>query len=101
VTVTLERPVLADPRPLEDWPGVGALLVGTQVRLVTGSHSTHRVIEVGEGEPLILIHGIGGHAECWARNWHALAGPGLPRLRHRRALPRHVQQAAVDRRHVP
>lgn len=27
-----------------------------------------RVIEAGEGEPLILLHGNGGHAEAWSRN---------------------------------
>ena len=27
-----------------------------------------RIVEAGEGEPLILIHGIGGHIEAYARN---------------------------------
>lgn len=60
-------------RPLSDWPPVAALLVGTQTRLVSGATTTHRVIEAGDGPPLILVHGVGGHAEVWARNMHALA----------------------------
>ena len=27
-----------------------------------------RIVEAGEGEPLILLHGIGGHVEAYARN---------------------------------
>ncbi len=34
---------------------------------------TTRVIESGEGEPLILIHGVGGTAESWFRNVMNLA----------------------------
>ena len=33
-----------------------------------------RVIEAGEGEPLILLHGTGGHAEAYTRNIVAHAG---------------------------
>lgn len=35
-----------------------------------------RSIEAGEGEPLILLHGIGGHAEAYSRNVVALAQAG-------------------------
>jgi 2-hydroxy-6-oxonona-2,4-dienedioate hydrolase/2-hydroxy-6-oxo-6-(2'-carboxyphenyl)-hexa-2,4-dienoate hydrolase len=59
-------------RPLDEWPFVSALLLGTQTRLIKGKHTVHRVIECGEGEPLFLLHGIGGHAETYARNWHNL-----------------------------
>jgi 2-hydroxy-6-oxonona-2,4-dienedioate hydrolase/2-hydroxy-6-oxo-6-(2'-carboxyphenyl)-hexa-2,4-dienoate hydrolase len=59
-------------RQLDRWPTVAALLVGTETRLVHGKHSVHRVFECGKGDPLFLIHGIGGHGETFARNWHAL-----------------------------
>jgi 2-hydroxy-6-oxonona-2,4-dienedioate hydrolase len=32
-----------------------------------------RIIEAGEGEPLILLHGVGGHAEAYARNVKSLS----------------------------
>ena len=31
-----------------------------------------RCFEKGEGEPVILLHGGGGHAETWVRNLHSL-----------------------------
>jgi pimeloyl-ACP methyl ester carboxylesterase len=42
-------------------------LLGAQVRYLGRRHRT-RVIEAGEGPPLILLHGVGGHAEAYARN---------------------------------
>lgn len=42
-------------------------LLGSQVRYLGGAYRT-RVIEAGDGPPLILLHGIGGHAEAYARN---------------------------------
>lgn len=68
-------------------------LLGAEVRY-RGSYRT-RTIECGSGTPLILIHGIGGHAEAYARNvrrlgsahhaiaidllWHGLSGkPAFP-----------------------
>jgi pimeloyl-ACP methyl ester carboxylesterase len=42
-------------------------LLGSQVRYYGKAYKT-RVIEAGEGEPLILIHGVGGHAEAYSRN---------------------------------
>ncbi len=32
-----------------------------------------RIVEAGEGEPLILLHGIGGHIEAYARNIKSLS----------------------------
>ena len=32
-----------------------------------------RVVEAGEGEPLLLLHGIGGHIEAYARNIKSLS----------------------------
>lgn len=66
------------PKPLSEWKTVAVELLGTQTRFVTGERFTHRVIECGsEGEPLLLIHGIGGHAETFARNMHNLADNGF------------------------
>ena len=42
-------------------------LMGSQVRY-HGKEFKTRVIEAGEGEPLVLIHGVGGHAEAYSRN---------------------------------
>ncbi len=36
-------------------------------RLLINGHST-RWIEAGDGPPLILLHGLSGHAETWIRN---------------------------------
>ncbi len=72
----LSKEVVA--RPLNEWPPVSAELLGTQTRIVQGKQFRHRVIECGDsGEPLILIHGIGGHAETYARNLHNLAANGF------------------------
>ncbi|MDN3233173.1 alpha/beta fold hydrolase [Priestia megaterium] len=32
-----------------------------------------RIVEAGEGEPLIMLHGIGGHIEAYARNIKSLS----------------------------
>jgi pimeloyl-ACP methyl ester carboxylesterase len=65
-------------RPLPEWNSIAVELLGTQTRLVQGPRWRHRVIEAGGGgEPLILLHGIGGHAETYARNLHNLAAAGF------------------------
>jgi 2-hydroxy-6-oxonona-2,4-dienedioate hydrolase len=44
-------------------------MLGTEVRFLRGEHHTTRIIEAGRGkEPLILLHGTGGHAENYIRN---------------------------------
>jgi 2-hydroxy-6-oxonona-2,4-dienedioate hydrolase/2-hydroxy-6-oxo-6-(2'-carboxyphenyl)-hexa-2,4-dienoate hydrolase len=48
-------------------------LLDSQIRMVRGRRYTTRVIEAGGGEPLILIHGVGSHAEVFARNIRRLA----------------------------
>lgn len=71
-----ERLVLKNPvtcKPLDEWESVAVELLGTQTRIVQGERWHHRVIEAGEGEPLLLYHGIGGHAETYARNLRNLA----------------------------
>ena len=47
-------------------------LLGAQVHFAGKKYRT-RVIEAGSGEPLLLIHGIGGHAEAYSRNILPLA----------------------------
>lgn len=47
--------------------------LGSQVHYLGRRHRT-RVIEAGEGQPLLLLHGIGGHAEAWSRNVVRLGG---------------------------
>lgn len=42
-------------------------LMGSEVRYLGRDYRT-RVLEAGDGPPLLLLHGIGGHAEAWARN---------------------------------
>ncbi len=42
-------------------------LMGAQVRYIGRRHRT-RVIEAGSGPALVLLHGVGGHAEAWSRN---------------------------------
>ncbi len=42
-------------------------LMGAQVRFLGKRYRT-RVIEAGNGPPLVLLHGVGGHAEAWSRN---------------------------------
>ena len=74
-TLKLSKEVKA--RPLSEWPTIAVELLGTQTRLIQGKQYRHRVIECGDsGEPLILIHGIGGHAETYARNLHNLKNNG-------------------------
>jgi 2-hydroxy-6-oxonona-2,4-dienedioate hydrolase len=42
-------------------------MLGAQVQFV-GSRYRTRIIEAGSGEPLLLLHGTGGHAENYIRN---------------------------------
>lgn len=42
-------------------------LLGAQVRYL-GNRYRSRVIEAGDGPPLLLLHGVGGHAEAYAKN---------------------------------
>ena len=47
-------------------------LLGAQVHYVGKKYRT-RVIEAGSGEPLLMLHGIGGHAEAYSRNLKPLS----------------------------
>lgn len=53
-------------------PTIWLDLLGAEVRF-RGTKFRTRTIEAGSGEPLILIHGNGGHAEAWAKNVLRLA----------------------------
>jgi pimeloyl-ACP methyl ester carboxylesterase len=57
----------------KDFASIYIELLGSQIRYVQGKKYRTRVIEAGEGEPLILIHGVGGSAEAWFRNVMPLA----------------------------
>jgi pimeloyl-ACP methyl ester carboxylesterase len=46
-------------------------LLGAEVRQRGNTYQT-RCLEFGAGTPLILIHGVGGHAEAYSRNLRAL-----------------------------
>lgn len=43
-------------------------LLGTRVHYVEAGGIRTRCIEAGDGPPLVLLHGVGGHAEAFARN---------------------------------
>lgn len=43
-------------------------LMGATVRFVDAKGMRTRVIEAGDGDPLIMLHGSGGHAEAYSRN---------------------------------
>lgn len=47
--------------------------VAHRVRYVQAGPWRSRVIEAGDGPPLVLMHGIGGHLEAYAHNIAALA----------------------------
>lgn len=42
-------------------------LLQAEVKMVQGRYRT-RIIEAGDGDPLLLLHGTGGHAENYVRN---------------------------------
>lgn len=43
-------------------------LLGSEVRFYDAGGVRTRCIQAGDGEPVILLHGVGGHAEAFARN---------------------------------
>ncbi len=43
-------------------------LLGATVRYVNAGGIRTRVIEAGEGDLLIMLHGSGGHAEAYSKN---------------------------------
>jgi 2-hydroxy-6-oxonona-2,4-dienedioate hydrolase len=60
-------------RPTTEWGSIAAELAGTETRIIQGARFHHRVITAGtDGPPLLMYHGIGGHAETFARNLRTL-----------------------------
>jgi pimeloyl-ACP methyl ester carboxylesterase len=57
-------------------PSIWNELMGTETKIYEGKFRT-RVIEAGDGMPLILVHGVGGHAEAYTRNILRLANEGF------------------------
>ncbi|MDX6740569.1 alpha/beta fold hydrolase [Actinocorallia sp. A-T 12471] len=51
-------------------------LLGAEVGFVHAGGVRTRVVSLGEGPPVVLLHGRGGHLETFARNLPALAGAG-------------------------
>lgn len=49
--------------------------MGAEIRFTPLAHRTRSIV-VGTGMPIILLHGITGHAETWIRNVTPLAGEG-------------------------
>jgi pimeloyl-ACP methyl ester carboxylesterase len=60
-------------RPLEDWSTIAVELLGCTSRIVKGERWSHHVLEAGDGPPLFLYHGVGGHVETYARTLPQLA----------------------------
>lgn len=60
-------------RPRAQWKSIATELLGAQTRFVKGEKYTHRIVEKGDGPPLFMYHGIGGHVEPYARTLPQLA----------------------------
>lgn len=46
--------------------------LGAEVRITDAAGRTTRSIVIGPGKPVILLHGLTGHAETWIRNLQAI-----------------------------
>jgi 2-hydroxy-6-oxonona-2,4-dienedioate hydrolase len=51
-------------------------LLGAEVKYYDAGGIRTRIIEAGEGRPILLLHGVTGSAETWVHNVHALAKHG-------------------------
>jgi pimeloyl-ACP methyl ester carboxylesterase len=49
-------------------PSIWLDLLGAETRFYDAGGIRTRAIEAGSGAPLIMLHGVGGHAEAFARN---------------------------------
>lgn len=49
-------------------PSIWVELLGSEVRFYDAGGIRTRSLEAGDGFPVIMLHGVGGHAETWARN---------------------------------
>jgi pimeloyl-ACP methyl ester carboxylesterase len=60
-------------RPQSAWGTIATEFLGCQTRYVKGERFTHRIVEKGNGPPLFMYHGVGGHLETYARTLPALS----------------------------
>lgn len=51
-------------------------LLGAEIRYVTATGVPTRVADLGSGDPVVLLHGRGGHLETFARTLPALVAAG-------------------------
>ncbi|MEV0631018.1 alpha/beta fold hydrolase [Nonomuraea wenchangensis] len=51
-------------------------LLGAEIRMIDADGVPTRVVSLGSGDPVVLLHGRGGHAETFARTLPALAAAG-------------------------
>jgi pimeloyl-ACP methyl ester carboxylesterase len=63
-------------RPLSEWATIAVEFLGAQSRIIHGERWSHHVIETGEGPTLLMYHGVGGHAETYARTLPQIAAAG-------------------------
>jgi pimeloyl-ACP methyl ester carboxylesterase len=70
----LSEPV--NERPLEDWSTIAVEFLGAQSQIIEGPQWSHHVIHMGDGPPVFMYHGIGGHAETYARTLPQIAKAG-------------------------
>lgn len=63
-------------RPLSEWSTIAVEFLGAQSHIIEGERWSHHVIEKGEGPTLLMYHGIGGHAETYARTLPQIAAAG-------------------------
>jgi pimeloyl-ACP methyl ester carboxylesterase len=61
---------------MSEWASVAVELLGAETQIIQGERWQHRVIHKGDGEPLLMYHGVGGHAETYARTLPAIAAAG-------------------------
>lgn len=71
----LSTPVVE--RPLHEWSTIAVELLGAEVQIVHGARWHHRAIHMGQGPALFMYHGIGGHAETFARSLPQIAEAGF------------------------
>ena len=72
MSLTTSAPAIASASASSMWTD----LMGASVCYLGSKYRT-RVIEHGDGAPLILIHGVGGHAEAYSRNVVRLGQSGF------------------------
>lgn len=63
-------------RPLSAWAPISVEFLGAQTQIIEGKRWNHRVIHKGDGPPVFMYHGVGGHAETYARTLAAIAAGG-------------------------